>query len=181
MTRRIALLAAAFAAASIADVTQCACDTARPETMQARECSLCREAEKQPASTEVFFLKDINPRKPNRWLALPKPHALGGHPLHRMPRIDQTALWRAAIAKAKELWGDAWGVAYNSEKHRTQCHGHVHIGKLLQGLAPGNFYDVDRPEQIRLPEDGSGIWFHPVGNRIRVHYGEGITETALLR
>lgn len=180
MTRWFAL--AAFAStAAFADVTNCACDPASPESMRARECGLCREAEKQPAATEIFFLKDINPRKPNRWLALPKFHTPGGHRLHEIPKTEQVKLWRAAITKAKELWGDAWGIAYNSEKQRTQCHGHVHIGKLLTGLAPGNYYDVDRPEQIRLPEDGTGIWFHPVGRKIRVHYGEGITETALMR
>ena len=31
--------------------------------MQARECGLCREADKHPADQRVFFLKDINPRK----------------------------------------------------------------------------------------------------------------------
>jgi hypothetical protein len=34
------------------------------------ECELCRETEKQGARAAVH-LKDINPRKPNRWLTLP--------------------------------------------------------------------------------------------------------------
>jgi hypothetical protein len=164
-----------------ADVSQCACDPAKPETMKARECSLCVEAEKQPPDREIFFLKDISPRKPNRWLALPRVHQPGAHPLHKLPRDLQTRLWAAAIEKARELWGDDWGLAYNSDQVRTQCHGHIHIGKLLQGLSPGNYYDVDGPKEIRAPEDGLGIWVHPVNGKLRVHYGEHITETTLLR
>jgi hypothetical protein len=170
----------AVMAVAWADVSNCACDAARPESYRGRECSLCGEADKR-AGQEVFFLKDINPRKPNRWLALPGKHSAGGHPLHLMAAAEQARLWSAAIARSKELWGDRWGVAYNSEKFRTQCHAHIHIGKLLEGLAPGKFYDVDRPDQVRVPLDGSGVWVHGVGSRIRVHYGEGITETALLR
>ncbi|MEZ5401095.1 MAG: hypothetical protein R2729_15595 [Bryobacteraceae bacterium] len=166
----------------VADVSGCACDPARSDTMSARECGLCREAEKQPTGQEIFYLKDINPRKPNRWLALPRTHGAVGHPLYELPPRLQAALWKAAIAKGEELWGkDGWGLAYNGEKNRTQCHGHIHIGKLLNGLAPGKYYDVTRVEQIQVPADGTGLWIHPVGNKIRVHYGEGITETALLR
>jgi len=170
-----------LAAATLgADVRECACDVSHPETMQRRECSLCNEAEKQ--QDEIFFLKDNNPRKPNRWLALPRVHGPGGHPLHELPAALRTKLLKAAIAKAKQLWGEsAWGLAYNDQKVRTQCHGHIHIGKLLAGLSPGKFYDVSRPEQVRFPEDGSGIWIHPVNGKLRVHYGEGITETVLLR
>ena len=164
-----------------ADVRGCACDPARPETMQGRECSLCREAESQPPGTEIFHLKDVNPRKPNRWLVLPAAHAPGGHNIESYPRSLQTRIWMTAIAKAKELWGDEWGLAYNGEINRTQCHAHIHIGKLLRGLAPGKWVDVDSPEDIRVPGDGTGVWVHPVGDKLRVHYGEGITETALLR
>ena len=64
----LAALGAIYASAA----TECACDPQKPETMEARQCSLCREAERQPANPTIFFLKDINPRKPNRWLALPK-------------------------------------------------------------------------------------------------------------
>ena len=179
---RIAFLAALGAWLLVADVRQCACDPGKPETMSSRECSLCSEAEKQTGAAEIFFLKDVNPRKPNRWLALPRTHAAGGHHLHNEPIALQATLWREAIAKAQELWGPTdWGLAYNGDVHRTQCHGHVHIGKLLKGLAPGKYVDVAGPASIRLPEDGTGIWVHPVGGKLRVHYGEGITETVLLR
>jgi diadenosine tetraphosphate (Ap4A) HIT family hydrolase len=165
----------------LADVSACACDPANPESLKARECSLCVEAEKHPADQEVFFLKDINPRKPNRWLALPRTHAAKGHALRDLPEALQTRVWKSAIQKAKELWGDDWGLAYNSSMVRTQCHAHIHIGKLLKGLAPGNYKDVDSPHQIRVPDDLSGIWVHPVGAKLRIHYGEQITETSLLR
>lgn len=164
-----------------ADVSACACDPARPATLEARECSLCQEAEKQAPDVEVFLLKDISPRKPNRWLALPRSHAQGPHALHDMPAAERARLFRAAIAKARELWGEEWGIAYNSERFRTQCHTHLHIGKLLKGLSPGRFVDVARAEDIPVPDDGAGFWFHPVGRKIRVHLGEEITETVLLR
>ncbi|MBX5494655.1 MAG: hypothetical protein IRZ15_04915 [Bryobacteraceae bacterium] len=164
--------------AANADISRCACDPAQAETMQLRECSLCREAEKHPEDIEVFFLKDINPRKPNRWLALPRVHGPGGHHLRDLTPKQRTALWTAAIRKAQELWGDEWGLAYNADTARTQCHAHIHIGKLLKGLAPGKTMIVDGPADIP-PLDG--IWVHPHGKKLMVHYGERITETALLR
>jgi hypothetical protein len=163
-----------------ADISGCACDMARPETMERRECSLCREAEKQPDGTEVFYLKDANPRKPNRWLALPRVHSAGGHPLAGLTPAQRAALWKAAIAKGKELWGDGWGLAYNGDQARTQCHAHIHIGKLLQGLAPGKTMIVSRVEDIPVPK-GDGLWVQPHGKALMVHYGEIITETVLLR
>jgi len=164
-----------------ADVRGCACDPSRPDTMQARECSLCREAERHAHGDDIFYLKDINPRKPNRWLALPRAHATAGHDLRSYPPALRARLWQAAITKGKELWGDEWGLAYNGEINRTQCHAHVHIGKLLRGLAPGKWVDVSSVEDIPVPADGTGVWVHPVGKKLRVHFGEGITETALLR
>jgi len=168
------------AAAARADISRCACDPARPETMQKRECSLCREADKQPPNVEIFFLKDANPRKPNRWLVLPRVHGTVGHPLSELTPKLRAALWKAAIAKGKELWGNDWGLAYNGDLVRTQCHGHIHIGKLLKGLAPGKTIIVSRVEDIPVPK-GDGLWVQPHGGKLMVHYGEIITETALLR
>lgn len=158
----------------------CDCDHNRPETLKQRACSLCNEAEKH--TEEVFFLKDINPRKPNRWLALPRKHSDGKHLLHDMNPAERTALWKAAIAKAKEMWGpDDWGLAYNGPDVRTQCHAHLHIGKFAR--ASENLRHVrivSSPEEIPAPKD-SGIWVHPHGGRLHVHLGEQITETVLLR
>ena len=61
-----------------ADVRDCACDAARPETLERRECALCRAADQQPPGTAFFVIRDANPVKPNRWLALPRDH--GGNP-----------------------------------------------------------------------------------------------------
>lgn len=158
----------------------CPCNPAEPDTMQARQCSLCREAEKQPAGVEIFFLKDVNPRKPNRWLALPKVHGKGEHHLHELTPAWREKLWTAAIAKAKELWGDEWGIAYNGARVRTQCHSHVHIGKLLADAPQGRVVYVDSVADIPVPP-GEGVWIAPAGKRIAVHLGEEITETVLLR
>src|SRR6478672_5264781 len=130
---------------ALADTSHCVCDVSKPETLAARECGLCKEAETQVGDGPVFFLKDINPRKPNRWLALPRSHGKGGHPFAEMTPDERTRFWTAAIGKAKELWGDNWGLAYNGDQARTQCHAHVHIGKLLQGIETDNFVVVAEP------------------------------------
>jgi diadenosine tetraphosphate (Ap4A) HIT family hydrolase len=158
----------------------CPCDAANPATLSARQCSLCNEAEKQAADVHVFFLKDINPRKLNRWLALPRAHGSTLHHLHDIEPAERTRLWTAAIAKAKELWGDEWGLAYNGERVRTQCHTHIHIGKLIKGIETGNFKVVSEPSQIPAPP-GEGLWIHPEDKKLHVHLGEQTTETVLLR
>jgi len=168
-------------AASIhAGVENCACDPAKPETMEARECSLCRLAEQQPPEPAIFFVKDNNPRKPNRWLALPRKHGPHGHHLQDMTPAERTALWKAAIGKARELWGDQWGLAYNGPKVRTQCHAHIHMGKLLKGVETRRYVVVSRPEDIPVPH-GEGVWIHPVGKKLHVHLGEQTCETVLFR
>src|SRR5580658_9481885 len=105
------LIAAALAAtlAARADIVTCTCDVTRPETMEARSCGLCREAENQPAGVKVFFLKDANPSKPNRWLALPRSHERSIELLSDEQRADLLA---AAVKKAKELFDDQWAIAY---------------------------------------------------------------------
>ena len=160
----------------------CACDPARPETMEARQCALCLEAEKQPPDVKIFFLRDTNPRKPNRWLALPRAHYDGPDALRRMRPAERAALWKAAIEKARSLWDDEWGLAYNGDKARTQCHPHVHIGKLLKGIETDRaVMIVNGPERIPAPQDGTGLWIHPQGRKLHVHLGEQICETVLLR
>jgi CDP-diacylglycerol pyrophosphatase len=171
---------AALGAMKASAATECACDPQKPKTMAVRQCSLCREAEKQPAEQTIFFLKDINPRKPNRWLALPRAHGSGLHHLHDLSHESRTALWSAAIEKAKSMWGDDWGVAYNGEKVRTQCHTHIHIGKLMPHIETNHFIVISKPSQIPAPA-GEGLWIHPAGNKLHVHLGEQTTETALMR
>ena len=173
-------LALALAGAP-SEPSRCNCDPARPETLQARECSLCREADKQPPEVGIFFLKDNNPRKPNRWLALPRDHGSGLHSLADLPRQQRTRLWKAAIEKARSLWGDQWGVAYNGDRVRTQCHAHIHIGRLLKGIETRKFLLVNGPAQIPMPKDGTGLWIHQQGNKLHVHLGEQTAETVLFR
>lgn len=161
--------------------SRCKCDPARPETMEARECSLCREAEKQPREIGVFFLKDNNPRKPNRWLALRRAHDTGMHSLVDVPLEERTRLWTAAIAKARELWGDEWGLAYNGDLVRTQCHLHIHMGKLIKGIETRKVVVVNGPAEIPAPKDGTGLWIHAHGKKLHVHLGEQTCETVLFR
>ena len=169
-----------FTASVRADVSHCACDPAQPATLQARDCSLCVEAEKQPPGVAVFFIKDANPRKPNRMLAIPRAHTPHGHSLADLTPAERTELWTAAIAKAKELWGDRWGLAYNGDKVRTQCHAHIHIGRMIPGVETNHFVVVDGPADIPVPS-GDGFWIHPQDGKLHVHTGEQITETVLLR
>lgn len=167
--------------ASAQDVIRtCSCDGASPETLTRRECSLSNEAEKQPAGIGHFFLKDINPRKANRTLALPRQHGPGRYSLDQLTPNERTALWAAAIAKARELWGDEWAVAYNGDKVRTQCHIHIHIGRLNSAARLEKFLEVSRPDKIPAP-NGNGIWIYQANGKLRVHLGEQITETALVR
>jgi hypothetical protein len=179
------LLALAFLVltASAADLDSCACDPARPQSMQARPCSLCNEAEKQAAGAPFFFLKDNSPHKPNRWLALPRDHRYDGRlPLARMSAARRAAFWSVAIEKARSMWGDEWGLALNGDEVRTQCHAHIHLGRLLKGVEYGRPLVVFGPAGIPVPEDGSGFWIHPIkGGLLHVHAGEQRAETVLLR
>ncbi|MDE3166466.1 MAG: hypothetical protein KGN36_11730 [Acidobacteriota bacterium] len=162
-----------------ADVRTCQCDVAVPATMEARECALCREAEKQPAGVEYFFLRDTNPRKPNRWLALPRYHGNRPQQLLEMTPEQRTGYWKAAIAKARGEWGEDWGIALNSTEKRSQCHIHLHIGKLLPDAEDANFVVVDRPEDLPVPPDGEGMWIHPAGARYHAHTHEPAGELKL--
>jgi hypothetical protein len=138
-------------------------------------------AAKHPASEHVILLKDNDPTKPNRWLAIPQAHIDGSDPLPRMSAPERLALWNAAIAKGRELWGDAWGVAMNGDIARRQCHAHVHVGKLLGDKENDNGYYIEDASQLPAIADGTGLWFHPVGGRLHVHIGEQITESVLMR
>jgi len=167
---------------SRADVRHCLCDVAVPETMEARECGLCKEAEKQPADVTYFFLRDTNPNKPHRWLALPRFHGNKPQQLIEMTPEQRTGLWSAAIARARENWGDqGWGLAINSTERRTQCHLHIHIGKLLQDVENDHFVVVENVAAIPVPHDGDGMWVHPAGARLHVHLEEPTGELKLER
>lgn len=165
-----------------ADVRTCHCDPSNPSSMEEdRQCSLCIEAERQPPYLDVFFLKDKNPTKPNRLLALPRAHAAGGHPLSSLSPETRHLLWAMSITKAQELWGNDWGIAYNGEEKRTQCHTHLHIGKLLPDQENTRSVTVAGPADIPAPTDGTGLWVHPVAGKLHVHLGEQVNEFVLMR
>lgn len=163
-----------------ADVTNCACDVTRPETLKARECSLCVEAEKHPDTVAYFTVKDVNPRKPNRWLVLPREHTPGPHALHLLPKEARTQFWHYAIEQATERFGEDWGLAYNGQIMRTQCHLHFHIGRWIKAADTDKFKLVKRVEDFPAPPD-SGILIRPVKGGFLVLTGEQIMETALVR
>lgn len=83
--------------------------------------------------------------------------------------------------KAKSLFGEQWAVAYNAPSVQTQCHVHVHLGKLIPGVETKQFVTVSKAEDIPVPSGGEGCWIHPQGAVLHVHTGEQITETALER
>lgn len=159
---------------------KCQCDLANPETMKMRQCSLCLEAEKQPKDKEFFVLKDVNPRKPNRWLVLPRAHDDGQHPMHLLPKDVRQRLWKFAVATAREKFGEDWGVAYNGADVRTQCHLHIHVGRFIRAAENSKFRIVRRIEDFPAPET-KGVWIHPVSGGYHVHEDEQIMETALVR
>jgi len=97
-----------------------------------------------------------------------------------MTAAQRTAYWTVAIAKARQLWGDDWGLAVNSLEARTQCHIHIHIGKLRDRVEDDHFEVVDGPADIPLPRSGEGIWIHPVGGKLHTHWGEPAAEFKLL-
>jgi diadenosine tetraphosphate (Ap4A) HIT family hydrolase len=163
------------------DVRDCVCDLASPAIAETRGCSLCIEAEKHPVAEAMFVVKDSDPKKPNRWLVLPRVRYDGANPLSRMSAPERLAMWKSAIAKGHEVWDNAWAVAMNGDIARRQCHAHVHVGKLLDGMESGDGIYVDGPEQLPAIADGTGLWFHPAGSRLHVHAGEQINETVLMR
>ncbi len=176
------LLLLLTACSATADIRDCVCDLASPSVSETRACSLCLEAEKHPVSEPVFLVRDNDPTKPNRWLAVPRAKFDGINPLARMSADERLVLWTTAIAKAKEVWGETWAVAMNGDISRRQCHAHVHIGQLLvteEVMETGSF--VDGPAQLPAIADGTGIWFHPVNGRLHVHTGEQTTESVLMR
>jgi hypothetical protein len=164
-----------------AQVDGCLCDPADAASLEPRQCSLSREVLANRSKEPVFFIKDSNPRKPNRWLAMPPVVHRGVSSLAQLSPKERTALWTGAISKAAELWGGEWGLAYNGDLARSQCHPHIHIGKLIQGVETPRFMVVDSPEDIPAPAHGEGLWVRPQGNRLQVFLGEQLTESVILR
>lgn len=160
-------------------VVSCPCDHARPETLQSRVCSLCGTAEKQTDS--IYFLKDINPHKPNRYLALPQAHDDGMQSIGTIAEPLRSQLWREAIRRARELFGERWGLAHNSHWFRTQCHAHIHMGPLSPEVEDVNGTLYDSPEAFPAPPPEQGMWVHPKDGRYCVHLDRDLAEIVLIR
>jgi len=169
------------ALAAWAQSVACPCDHADPATLETRDCSLCKEAGKQAPHSAVFFLKDSNPRKPNRTLALPVRHTKGQQDMRDLSAEERLRFWKAAMAKAEELWPGAWGLAINSSTVRTQCHLHIHIGKLNEGVDEATGRTVRGPEDFPVPDPGLGLWVHPAPGGYHLHVDREIAEPVLLR
>ena len=177
-------LFAAFLLLSLCALAQpmsCACDHVSKAALDQRNCGLCGEVEKAPGTGPVVFVKDNSPLKPNRWLALPRRHTANKiQVVTELTQDERTALWREAIGRAKETWGDKWGLAMNGVNSRGQCHVHVHIGRLIDGVEWGEYKEIGGPEEVPDPGD-LGLWIHPVANgKLHVHV-EMSTETVLAR
>lgn len=172
----LVLLAPPAAAPPVVD---CPCDHSSIETLKPRVCSLCRTAEEQTAA--VYFLKDINPHKPNRYLALPKAHDSGMQSVGTIPEPLRTELWRGAIAKARELYQERWGIAHNSHLFRTQCHAHLHMGPMSPEVEDTNGTLYDDPSEFPGFPPDQGMWVHPQGDRFCVHFDRDLTEIVLIR
>ena len=162
-----------------ADVRHCLCDFARPETLAVRECGLCLVAEKQPLDPPFFTIHDANSNKPDRWLALPRFHGQNPQELAGMTMEQRTAYWTVAIAKARDLWGDGWGLAINNLARRSQCHMHIHIGRLKDCTEDDRFVAVDGAADIPLPREGEGLWIHPAAGKLHAHWGDDAPELKL--
>ena len=112
-------------------------------------------------------------------LALPRAHGRNPQHLAEMTAEVRAAYWTAAIAKARERWGEEWGLAINNLERRTQCHMHIHIDRLIPGSEDERFVVVDGARDIPLPGENDGLWVHPVGGKLHVHHGNPAPELLL--
>ena len=160
-------------------VVGCPCDHAKAETLSGRVCSLCRTAEKQTAP--VYFLKDINPHKPNRYLALPRVHDAGLQHVGGLPAELRTQVWEAAIEEARRLFGERWGLAENAYFFRTQCHAHIHMGPLSPEVADEGGTLYESPGDFPALEASEGLWLHPRDGQFCLHRDRDLAEVVLIR
>ncbi len=160
-------------------VVDCPCDHKEPSSLSRRVCSLCETAEQR--SAEVYFLKDINPHKPNRHLALPRFHDKGFQSTADLSGALRARLWTQAAQRAQELYPNRWGLAQNSHYFRTQCHAHIHIGPLSSEVDDVGGLVVRTAEGIPDVGPEQGIWIHPKEGGFCVHLDRDLAEIVLVR
>lgn len=160
-------------------VVSCPCDHADAGTLASRVCSLCGTAEQH--TDEIYFLKDINPHKPSRYLALPKSHSSGFQSTTDLSASLRADLWRRAADRAEQLYPGRWGLAQNSHYFRTQCHAHIHIGPLSPEVEDvgGTLYRTTSEFPDVGPEQG--MWLHPKDGGFCVHLDRDLAEIVLVR
>jgi len=162
-------------------VQKCLCDVTRPESLTTRECSLCQTVEAQPADVRYVVVPDASPNKPNRLLVLPRAHGPQPEQLSTMTAEERASYWTLAIAKAREVWGEQWGLAVNSVERRTQCHMHIHLGKLPEPDESGAVTVVKSVAEIPVPDASEGVLVHEAGGKLHVHTGSATPELLLQR
>lgn len=162
-----------------APVAGCPCDHQKPDTLEPRVCSLCRTALDQ--TDDVYFLKDINPHKPNRYLTLPRAHSGGLQAVGELPAAERERVWTAAIAKSRELFGERWGLAENSYFFRTQCHAHIHMGPLSPDVEDVGGKLYDSPKDFPAVGAAKGMWLHPKDGKYCIHLDRDLAEVVLVR
>lgn len=161
-------------------IVACPCDHATPESLAARVCSLCKTAEER-SGEPVYFLKDINPHKPNRYLALPKAHGSGFQSTSSLTPALRARLWESAVKRAEKLFPGRWGIAENSHFFRTQCHAHLHIGPLSPEVEDSGGTLYDSTADFPNPAPQGGMWLHPKDGKYCVHLDRDLAEIVLLR
>lgn len=160
-------------------IVDCPCDHAVPASLQPRACSLCQTAEER--SGAVYFLKDINPHKPNRYLALPRVHADGLQSTSSLSPELRAQLWQSAVERAEELFPGRWGIAENSYFFRTQCHAHLHIGPLSPEVEDTGGEIYRSTAEFPTPAPRNGMWLHPKDGAYCVHLDRDLAEVVLVR
>ncbi len=173
------MLCLAFGPSLPMPIVDCPCDHAQPSSMQSRVCSLCGTAEN--ADEDIYFLKDINPHKPNRYLALPRAHGSGFQSTADLAPAERARLWQRASERGEELFPGRWGLAQNSHFFRTQCHAHIHIGPLSPEVedSGGTLYATTAEFPDVGPEQG--LWLHPKDGQFCVHLDRDLAEIVLIR
>ena len=162
-----------------ADLVTCSAMSASRKRWKPGNAVCAAEAEKQAPDVKVFFLKDANPSKPNRWLALPRSHRA----VHSILMSDEERadLLAAAVQKRKSCLAMSGPSRTTRPACRRSATIHLHIGKLIPGSGNDQFFTATKVEDIPAPPKGEGFWIHPQGNLFHVHTGEQVTETVLER
>ena len=121
---------------------RCPCDHTIAEILLAYPQAQSLSRKRIPPSGCAFFL--CSGHQP--WQAEPMVDSAHGLTIREcricldlsLPRSAVNSGWRPS-GKLKNCGGRIWGLAVNGDLARSQCHAHVHIGKLLDGVEGNEF------------------------------------------